>query len=88
MGHWSDCEEIPHVQGQRSPSKTVGAGVAAVQCWSDFEDISHVQGQRRGPSKMVGGVKSHLESNPIPATDAQRAQANLVCTRTQKPHRD
>ena len=25
---WSNCEEIPHVQGQRSPSKRVGAGVA------------------------------------------------------------
>ena len=22
--HWSDCEEIPNVQGQRSPSKMVG----------------------------------------------------------------
>ena len=56
--HWSDCEEIPHVQGQKSPSK------------------------------MVEGVKSCSESNPIPARDAQRAQTNLVHTRTQKPHRD
>ena len=23
MQHWSDCEEIPHVQGQKSPRKTV-----------------------------------------------------------------
>ena len=30
----------------------------------------------------------HLESNPIPARDAQRAQINLMCTRTQGPHRD
>ena len=34
---------------------------------------------------MVGGVNSHLESNPIPARDAQRAQTNFVCTRTQGP---
>ena len=29
---------------------------------------------------MVGGAKSHLESKPIPARDAQRAQTKLVCT--------
>ena len=62
---WSNFEEIPHVQGQRSPSKVVGTGVAAACCWSDFEEIPHIQGQRRSPSKMVGGVNSHLESNPI-----------------------
>ena len=27
---------------------------------------------------MVGGVNSHLESNPIPAGDFKRAQTNLV----------
>ena len=37
---------------------------------------------------MVGGVNLHWESNPIPARDSQRAQTNLVCTRTQWPHRD
>ena len=52
------------------------------------EEIPHVQGQRRSPSKMVGGVKSCLESNPIPARDAQRAQTYLVCTKTQRPNRD
>jgi len=56
-------------------------------CWSDCEEISHVQGQKRSPSKMVGGEKSHLESNPLPARDAQRAQTDLVCARTQRPHR-
>ena len=30
----------------------------------------------------------HFESNPIPSREAQRAQTNLVCTRTQGPHRD
>ena len=79
---------IPHVPGQRSLNKMVGAGTAAVQCWSDFEEITPIQGQRRSPSKMVGGAKSHLKSNPIPTRDAQRAQIYLVCTRTQKSHRD
>ena len=36
--------------------------------------IPHFQGQRRSPRKTVGGVKSHLESNVIPARDARRAQ--------------
>ena len=34
----------------------------------------HVQGQRRSPRKKIGGTKSCLESNPIPARDAQGAQ--------------
>ena len=66
----------------------VGAGAAAARHWSDFEEIPHVQGQTISLSKMVGGVKSLLESNPIPTRDTQRAQTNLVCTRTQRPHRD
>ena len=36
--------------------------------------IPHVQEQRRNPRKMVGGEKSHLESNTIPARDSQSAQ--------------
>ena len=36
--------------------------------------IPHVQGQRKSPNKRVGGAKSRLESNPIPARNAQRAQ--------------
>ena len=35
-----------------------------------------------------GGAESHLESNPIPARDAQRAYTYLVHTGTQRPHRD
>ena len=58
--HWNNCEAIPHIQGQRSPSKMVGAGAATVWCWSNFEDISHVQGQRRSPSRMVEEAKSCL----------------------------
>ena len=51
---------------------------------SHQKKIPHIQGQRRSPSKTVGRVKS----NPISARDAQRAQTNLVCTGTQRLHRD
>ena len=51
------------------------------ECWIPPKKIP--QGQRRRPRKMVGGAQSHLESNPIPARDALRAQTNLVRTRTQ-----
>ena len=84
----SNCEKIPHVQGQRSPNNTVGTGAAAARCLSDREEIPHVQEQWRSFSKTVGGAKSHLESNPIPARITQRAQTNLVRTRTQRTHRD
>ena len=65
----------------------------ALECWlpvpwRNFEEMSHVQGQRRSHSKMVGGAKLLLESNPIPARDAQRAQTYLAHTTTQRPHRD
>ena len=39
-----DCEELPYIQGQRNPSKIVGARVAAAWCWSDFEEIPHIEG--------------------------------------------
>ena len=65
-----------------------GAGAAAARLWSNFEEISHIQKQRRRPRKMVGEVKSYLESNPIPTRDVQRAQTYLVRTRTQRPHRE
>ena len=48
--------------------------------------ITHVQGQRRSPRKMVGGAKLHLESNPIPARDAQRAQTK-PCAHQETPQR-
>ena len=90
LAEWygSDCEEIPHVQGQRSLSKTVGAGVVAARCSINCEEISHVQEERRSPRKTVGGAKSCLESNPIPARNTQRAQTTLVSTKNQRPHRD
>ena len=45
-----------------------------------------MSGEKEKPSKMVGGVKSHLESNPIPAREAQSAQTYLVHIR--RPLRD
>ena len=41
---------------------------------SHQKKIPHVQGQRRSPKKTGGGEKSHLDSNPITARDARRAQ--------------
>ena len=52
---------------------------------SDQKKIPHIQGQSRSPSKMVGGAKSCLESNCLPARDTQLKQ-NLVCNR--RTHRD
>ena len=43
---------------------------------------------KQKPQQDGRGVKPRLESNPIPARDAQRAQMNFVSTRTQRPHRD
>ena len=70
----------------------------AKKVWSGFSVASYGKIQmnflvnpislRRSPSKMKGGAKSQLESNPIPTRDAQRAQINLGHTRTQRTHRD
>ena len=69
-----------------SSCKMVGAGVVAVWHWSGQEEIPDIQGQRRSPSKMVGGAKSRLETNHIPATDAQRAQTK-PCAHQKTPQR-
>ena len=37
---------------------------------------------------MVWAANSHLESNPIPARNTQKAETNRMCTTTQGPHRD
>ena len=52
---------------------------------SDQKKIPHIQGQRRSPSKMVGGAKSHLESNPIPTRDAWRAQTKSCAPQAPSP---
>ena len=74
---WRYCEEIPHIQGQRSPSKMVGTGVVAVWRRNDFEEIPHIQVQRRSPSKMVGGVKS----GPRDSTEAETTVFECVLKR-------
>ena len=60
----------------------------ATEAATGQEEIPHVQGQKRSPSTTVGGANSCLDSSPIPTRDTQRAQSNLVCTRTQGPHRN
>ena len=78
---WQSRRMCAHFSGENSKITTC--------CWKHLQEIvgyhqkkiPHVQGQRRNTSKMVGGAKSHLESNTIPARDAWRAQTNLVCTR-------
>ena len=59
----------------------VGARVAATVTLRRYP----MSREKEKPRKMVGGAKSHLESNPLSARDAQRAQTYLVCTRTQDP---
>ena len=55
---------------------------------SHQKKILHIQGQRRSPSKMVGGSKLHLESNPIPSRDAGRAQTKPCAHKdTQTPQK-
>ena len=47
-----------------------------------------LQEQRTSANNTVGGVKSHLESNPISARDAERAQTKpCVCQDTETPQR-
>ena len=51
---------------------------------SSCEERPHIEGQRN-PSKIVGGANSRLESNPIPARDAQRAQTNMCALGPKDP---
>ena len=60
-------------KGREAPARWSGLGQQLRQGWSNSEEIAHVQGQRRSSSTTAEGVKSHLESNPIPAREAQRA---------------
>ena len=58
--------------------------VATMQRGSDCEKIPHAQGQR-SPSKMVGGVNMHLESNAIPTRDAQRVKQTIYAPGPRDP---
>ena len=48
----------------------------------------HVQGQRRNPSKTVGGMKWHLESNHIPIRDVCSAQTKSCVHQDPETQRD
>ena len=83
-----NAREVVTIRKDPQVNKFCGSVAVAVQHWSNFEEIPHIQGQRRSPSKKIGEGKSHLESNPIPGRQVQRAQTNLVHTGTQRSHRD
>ena len=53
------------------------AGAVAVWHWSYAKEITPIQGQKRRASKMIGGGKLCLESNPIPTRDAQGLKQTL-----------
>ena len=62
-----------------SPAKIPKLQIVAEQkltgeCRIPLKKDTDFQGQRRSLSKMVGVVKSHLESDHIPTRDDQRAQ--------------
>lgn len=55
------------------------------ESWILPKKIMNIQGERRSPSKMVGGSKFHLDSNPIPARDAGRAQTKPCVHKVLEP---
>ena len=60
-----------------------------IECWiTPKKKIAYVQGQRESPNKLVRGVKSHLESNPIPTRDAWRTQMKPCVHQDPEAHRD
>ena len=75
-----------HSSSVRTPKLQLTVEQSTRECRIPLKKIPHVQGQRRHRSKMVGGAKLHSETNPIPTRDIRKAQTNLVCTRTQRPH--
>ena len=49
------------------------------ECWippkkNKNKNKTHIQGQRRSPNKMVGGAKSHFESNLTSTRDIWMTQ--------------
>ena len=56
------------------------------ECWIPPEkDIPH-PGVKEKPQQVIRGAKLHLESNPIPTRDAQRAQTK-PCAHQETPQR-
>ena len=50
---WSSCEEIPHVQGERNPSKTVGT------------ERGHQRADRQKPQSQTTGQSDHMDHNLV-----------------------
>ena len=69
---------------QSAPSLVFIHCIELLHLW--LQRLPHIHGQRRSPSKTVAEVKSHLESNPIPTRDAQRAQTKS-CAHQETPQR-
>ena len=46
---------------------------------SHTQKIPHVQGQKRSSSKMVGGAKLHVESNPIHTRGSSEGSNKILC---------
>ena len=61
------------------------------ECWipakKKKKKIHHIQGQRRSHNKMVGGVKSCLESKLRPPEMLRGFKQNLMWTRTWGTHK-
>ena len=87
--HWENLTRHLASAGNLPPSWHLSTAMHSTGAASGWEEIPHIQSQeQRNPSKTVGGANSHLESNPITTSDAQRTQNKPVCTRTQGLHRD
>ena len=76
-----------------SPERTLKLQVAAEQlltgeCWiPPKRDTPHPRAKEK-PQQDGRRGKIEFRITPLPARDAQRAQTNLVRTRTQRPHGD
>ena len=49
------CAEIPHIQGQRSPSKTVGAGAVPVLCLVSLRRCPTSKGKEEATARRQKG---------------------------------
>ena len=86
MVAWKDiCSSS---SGRTPKSQLTAEQPLTEECWiAPKKDTPHPRAKEK-PQQDSRGAKPQLESNPIPARDAQRAQTNLVCTTTQTPRRD
>ena len=89
---WRKMEECKDMHSS-SPTRTLKLQVAAEQlstgeCWiPPKRDTSHPRAKEK-PQQDGRRGKITFRITPLPARGTQRAQTNLVCTRTQRPHRD